>query len=443
MGIIARRCAAGVIVAAAAAFLPGAEVIGERKAAAAFVFTEASKYEPTAWMEGRDRFPAGATLKISTGGACRALAPAFHASADATISFDGQRVLFAGKPTAADFWQIWEVPLTGGTPRRVSASEGDCVRPLYLPDGRVVYTRLATAGPAIEAAPLAGGKGERLTFAPGRYLTDDVLRDGRILFEAGRDRQRELFTIYADGTGVEAVRCDHGKDRGDARQVSSGDVVFTSGARLARFTSALAAQTDVSQPALEPAGPVAEVAPETWILALRGKDGRFGLYGWDAATKQTAPLVIPPSGNAVQPVVVMARTAPPQFPSALVPTRTAGNLLCLDARASRTPLAGADIRRVRIYTRGATGEPVLLGQTVPERDGSFYVEVPADRPLRIELIDGPGRTVRAEQGWFWMRPSEQRVCVGCHTGPERAPENKVPEILLKTIVPLRMLGDTP
>ena len=47
--------------------------------------------------------------------------------------------------------------------------------------------------------------------------------------------------------------------------------------------------------------------------------------------------------------------------------------------------------------------------------------------------------MRTENGWFWMRPSEQRICVGCHTGPERAPENKVPEVLLKTIVPVKML----
>jgi hypothetical protein len=74
-----------------------------------------------------------------------------------------------------------------------------------------------------------------------------------------------------------------------------------------------------------------------------------------------------------------------------------------------------------------------------ERDGSFYIQVPADRPIRLELVDAAGHVVQAEHNWFWMRPSEQRICVGCHAGPERAPENKVPDILLKTIVPLKML----
>lgn len=99
---------------------------------------------------------------------------------------------------------------------------------------------------------------------------------------------------------------------------------------------------------------------------------------------------------------------------------------------------GAAVRQVRVYTQGANGKPALLGQAEVESDGSFYVQVPADRPVRIEVADATGQTVRTEKGWFWMRPSEQRICVGCHTGPERAPENKVPEILLKTIVPVKM-----
>ena len=100
---------------------------------------------------------------------------------------------------------------------------------------------------------------------------------------------------------------------------------------------------------------------------------------------------------------------------------------------------GTAVRQVRVYTKNAQGKPALLGQTAVESDGSFYIQVPADRPLRMELTDAEGKTVRREAGWFWMRPSEQRICVGCHTGPEQAPENKTPEVLLRTIVPVKML----
>jgi hypothetical protein len=398
-----------------------------------YIFTEAPRYEPRAWMDGRDRFPSGAALRFASGQERRPVVTGFHASADATISFDASRVLFSGKRTAAGHWQIWELPLTRGTPRQITTGDSDCVRPFYLPEERIVYTRVTASESFIEAAPRAGGKASRLTFVPGRYLTDDVLQDGRILFEAG-SRQRELFTVYPDGSGVEAVRCDHGPDRGNARQVASGDVIFDSGAGLARFTSARAGQVpDVSNVR----GPIAEISPDQWIVTVRGKAGRSGLYRW--ANGQMSTLEVPANANAIEPVMVAPRVPPKRFPSGLVPTRTIGNLLCLNARISRTPMPAVEIRSVRVYTQDSQGAAALLGETGVESDGSFYVQVPADKPLRMEVLDGGGRVVRAEHDWFWMRPSEQRVCVGCHAGPERSPENKVPGILLKTTVPVPML----
>ncbi len=73
-----------------------------------------------------------------------------------------------------------------------------------------------------------------------------------------------------------------------------------------------------------------------------------------------------------------------------------------------------------------------------ERDGSFFVNVPSEQPIRFELLDRNGKTVAAEKGYFWARRGEQRVCVGCHAGPERAPENAVPEVLLHTTNPVKM-----
>ena len=41
-----------------------------------------------------------------------------------------------------------------------------------------------------------------------------------------------------------------------------------------------------------------------------------------------------------------------------------------------------------------------------------------------------------------MRRGEQRVCVGCHAGPETAPENAVPTILLKSTTPADLTGNS-
>lgn len=403
--------------------------VAKRDASLAYIFTSTPRYEPKAWLGGRDRFPLGAHLVAVEGGSLRQLAPDLYAAADASVSYDASRVLFSGKRSPNDRWQVWELDLQGGVPRQITHCDSDCVSPLYLPDRGFVFSR----GDALEITE-AGGKTRRITFAPGRYLTDDVIRDGRILFEISRGpASRELFTVYPDGTGVESLRCDHGPDRGEARQIASGDYIFLAGNRLVRITSALAHQVDVPQPDREPTGPIAEVSLGVWLVSLR-RNAHFGLYRWDTATMQTTPLETLPEASAVQPVLIAPHTPPREFPSALVPTRTAGNLLCLNARASRTKISAGSVHSVKVYSQAG-----LLGQTELERDGSFYIQVPPDQPIRMELVDAAGQVLEAEHNWFWMRPAEQRICVGCHLGPERAPENKVPDILLKTIVPVKML----
>src|SRR6185369_14657738 len=198
-----------------------------------YLYTEAARYDSTATLNAGERFPAGVALQLVTGGRKRAIVPAFAASADATVSFDGQRILFSAKPKPGDRWQVWETPVAGGAPRCIVAGKEDAIAPFYLPGDRIVYSRRTPAGFQHFTVAPEGGAPLQLTDGPGNRVTTDVLRDGRILFEADHD----LYTVFSDGSGVESYRCDHGLDRRAARQLSSGDVVFESLGRLARFTS--------------------------------------------------------------------------------------------------------------------------------------------------------------------------------------------------------------
>ena len=85
---------------------------------AIFLYTRAPRYEPLAWIQGGERFPAGATVVIKERNGTRPLAPTLAASADPAISADGKTVLFAGRQGAGESWQIWEISLEGGDPRR-------------------------------------------------------------------------------------------------------------------------------------------------------------------------------------------------------------------------------------------------------------------------------------------------------------------------------------
>jgi len=409
-----------------------------------FLYTIAPRYEPLAWMRGDDRFPSGAMIFLRDGNGGRRLVPDFAASADPSVSFDGLRVLFAGKLKPQDTWQIWEIALAGGAPRRITSCVEDCVRPFYLPEDRAVYARKSGGRFIVEAAPIAGGKGLSLTYGPGNFVPTDVLRDGRILFEAafpfGADGTPEIYTVYSDGSGVESYRCDHGKARHQGKQVGSGDVVFVSGDAISRFTSAKAQEVPVSTPAGEYAGEIAETASGDWLLPWRA-DARtaFQLMRWTAGAADLRLVVSEPNANVIQPTLVAGRPVPNRHPSGLHDWTNA-NLLCLNAYTSKYQFIAGSIHSVRLYTRDDAGSAKLLGTAPVERDGSFFVQVPGDQPLQIELLDASGRTLKRESGFFWMRRGEQRGCVGCHAGPETAPENAVPMILLKSTTPADMTG---
>src|ERR1039457_4613808 len=84
----------------AAVALAGAIVlagVGGGPAIPAYLFTSAPRYDPQAWLSGRDRFPSGATLTFVSGQKRRPLVSAFYASADAAVFFDGTKALFAGE----------------------------------------------------------------------------------------------------------------------------------------------------------------------------------------------------------------------------------------------------------------------------------------------------------------------------------------------------------
>ena len=104
-----------------------------------------------------------------------------------------------------------------------------------------------------------------------------------------------------------------------------------------------------------------------------------------------------PGENLVEPVLLASRERPKEHPSALHDWNYA-NLLALDVRQSR----GGDLKttpaQVRLETQDATGRAVVLGPSPVESDGSFFVKVSADRPIRFLLVDEKGSVVRQEHG---------------------------------------------
>jgi hypothetical protein len=409
----------------------------------ALVYTSTPHYDSLAWLHGAERFPSGAKLMLLSGTSSRELIAGFFASADANVSFDGTRVLFAGKKSYADTWQIWEVDISGGEPKQLTRCANDCVRPLYLPDDRIVYAHKIDGRYQVEATSAGRGETVGLTTIPGNALPTGVLRDGRILFEAGfplgSNSSSELYTVYPDGSGVESYRCDHGKGRHSGAQVGSGDIVFVEEGNFGRFTSAVAHEVQVKAPYGEYAGDVIEAGAERLIVPWRERLTDFySLQEWDVTADALKTLTAQEQKDLVQPQMIAPRPKPKRFPSALHDWNGA-NVLCLNTYTSKLKIAKSSVETVALYTL-KDGKPSLLGRAHVESDGSFFLHVPSDQPLQIELLDKAGNTLQRERGWFWMRRGEQRFCVGCHAGPERAPENAMPQVLLKSTEPTDTTG---
>ena len=461
-----RATLCGVLVCAVSLLPPGccasSLVQGDD---ADFIVTAAPVYVPLAELHGQERFPKGAQLLLVHQGKAEPLLPGFAASADANMYFDGSLMVFSGKRNAGDPWQIWELTVADRSVRKLVANGADAERPFYLPGGRMIWAERTAYGFALQSGPnghetdrndlnpTAGSGLLPLAYIGTNVFPTDVLRDGRILFEAGfplgSGSTPEMYLVYADGSGVESYRCDHGRARWGGHQLASGDVVFTHGDGLARFTSPLAHEQAIAAPASTYAGGIAELPSGNWLLSARVNAGQhYDLRLFkpgsspNTAPRPMATVLAIDGKDLVDPVLLGARPRPNRHPSGLHPWSYA-NLLALDARLSRDGTLKGTPATVRLETEDKAGHAIAMGTAPVEKDGSFFIQVPGDKPIRLSVLDAKGTVLRQEHGWFWARGGEQRYCVGCHTGPERASENRVPGVLLRSTTPVDLTNTAP
>jgi hypothetical protein len=57
----------------------------------------------------------------------------------------------------------------------------------------------------------------------------------------------------------------------------------------------------------------------------------------------------------------------------------------------------------------------ILGYAPIEPDGSFKLQVPADVPIGLAVVDAQGRGFQTHTNWIQVRPGERRTCDGCHS----------------------------
>jgi hypothetical protein len=150
----------------------------------------------------------------------------------------------------------------------------------------------------------------------------------------------------------------------------------------------------------------------------------------ESATTLGSPLVADPNWGFLEAVEVSAHPPPMGRLSTLDFTKRTGKVLCLDVSFTRDTsdrdLPASAATSVRVTAEILPGVVRPLGEVPVQADGSFLVEVPADMPLGFEVLGESGRTLRRQRPSMWVRPGENRSCVGCHEPPHRAPHNHRP-----------------
>lgn len=398
------RAAAILIVLSAGAAASGCDVgdaqggpIGDSAIVVTQVPGGAPPAESRAASHPDDVYPDGSRVVVladpGRAEAVVVLSRGLAAAGAPAVAPQGDAVLFAAKPEVGAPWSIYEADPRSGRHRLLLRAEPDCTEPDYLAQRIVVACADAvTPGSAARRWALytVSRDGEdlrRITFSPFSARAPSVLRDGRILFlmwsaspHGGAGPRFAPFTLNPDGTLLEAY----------AGEKPGNDAPLLGNVR-----------PDPEWRALEAIPLVATSAPRGRPSSLDPSGMTGMLVGYDAS--RSDGIVGPPLDGPTPTEVLLQTIAATPYASngsgaAAVTTRTVGD---------RSP--GRDV--------------VDLGRTVVAPDRSFFLEVPADTPLRIRTLDADGSEI-ATSSWFWVRPGEVRACFGCHEGHRAAPVNR-------------------
>jgi hypothetical protein len=429
-------------------------------------------------LNRRACFEGARLVLVSPTGQVRLLSDGFESACDPNVSFDGERLLFAGKRAGDRQWRIWEMGLDGQAPRAVSPGDTDAWSPIYVstlftlnsPEPWFTTVFVGAELTANEAGrpgasslyniKLDGTELRRLTFNPNRNLDPFQMRDGRVIYSAEWQPQEPgappgrtgLFSIHVEGADMEL----YGGETGAPIQwmpcaTERGLVVFVESDKPSRDGAGQLACVEERRPQVtykrltrDPAKVFLYPSPwkENMVLVSQRTvtgQGSWGVVSMDLDRGQSEPVFDSPDYHDVQAVVVQPRKRPDGHSTVVNPkfnTGTFYGLNCYTADAMREAhLRPGSIKRVRLI-EGVLQSPAavgkegrwpavprrLIGEAPVETDGSFNVEVPADTPLLLQTLDERGLAL-GTCGWIWVKPKETRGCIGCHEDPERVPEN--------------------
>lgn len=387
------------------------------------------------------------------------------------VSYDGKTVYFSMAKKDEAYYHIYAVAPDGSGLRQVTDGPFHDYDPVELPDGRLAFssTRLGSREEyhAKYASSLFTCNADGSTIRPLAYhIVADreprVMSDGSLVFvrmDNFMERAKvevHLHQTRLDGTGGQVIigpgRIGVKLDRDAAaedpmnwlRKYGAGSPApMPDGRVVAINQKGLVTSADLTGMLLSQDFLPYDVSPLAGGLLLCTSIRKSKVLVFDLQKGEVRQVVKAsdlPVRDLHSVISLCPRKKPSAMPSMIDPdverrVDKTGYLHCQNVL--NTQHSSADVNRIkaiRIYEgRPFTLEPtktiyahmgtvgVELGTAPLAEDGSFYVEVPADRPLAMQAVDGEGRAVINELTWVYTRPGEQRSCVGCHAPADTAP----------------------
>ncbi|MCR4414320.1 MAG: hypothetical protein NUV77_18025 [Thermoguttaceae bacterium] len=358
----------------------------------------------------------GRIALVAPDGSVRVLTQGFHSACEPDVSFDGKRFLFAGRRTATERWNIFEMLIDGSGVRQITKGPGDCRSPGYQSTQYVItasepwyqitfvgtvpgsLNEIGTApATALYACKLDGTEVKRLTYNLSSDYDPAIMWDGRLLYASwqrarlshGLLGQIRIFGVNTDGGDYAAyvqpsarriqhmpcttptgqavfVECDRAPWDG------AGTLACVETRRPLRTYRALTIEADglFHSPSPLPDGRI--------LVSRRGADGAgtHGVYRLDLRSGRLEPVFDDPGAHDVQAKAVVARDEPDGRSSVVSEGDPHGKLYCLNIYQSdlkdKTWMPAGSVKRLRVL------------EGLPRRDGGTAAQATSAQAAGIE-----------------------------------------------------------
>ena len=347
---------------------------------------------------------------------------------------------------------IYVMDADGETVRQITFNPNQDYAPLVLRDGQVLYASYRFYAQDGSSGPLGHERFLQRIETVLRTVRPDGSND-QLFYGAMRGSfyapVRALpYALHSQGWHP---RGNHvGVVTSQAREMPDGGFICITPAGLTHVETAIA-PIDCERPVypevlnlaggeevyihnFDPLNPVGRYtsphpAGGTWVFVSHAKwhqlgGAAYGIYLVDLATRTKVLVYDDPTFSDVDPIPVVPRPLPKALASQAPPeTGPTGRIYCTSVFRSDLPYDRRAVKSVRVIAAlfqplsinaNANFRTRILGTVPLEKDGSFYVEVPADTPLRFQLLDADGRALVHETAFTYVRPGETKGCVGCH-----------------------------